>query len=87
MQRELKLAVKERDQLLKANVETKAELKLRLQQVTILQQGNAAVNKEINRMNEENTVLLDTHLNSKNVISNFANENEYDSKLIQELEE
>ena len=87
MQRELKLAVKERDQLLKANVETKAALKLRQRQVTILQQGNAAVNKEINRMNEENTVLLDTHLNSKNVISNFTNENEYDSKLIQELEE
>ena len=45
------------------------------------------MNKEINRMNEENTVLLETHLNSKNIISNFSNENGLDNELIEQLEE
>ena len=38
-------------------------------------------------MNEENTVLLETHLNSKNIISNFSNENGLDNELIEQLEE
>ena len=38
-------------------------------------------------MNEENTVLMETHLNSKNVITNFSNENGLDNELIEQLEE
>ena len=38
-------------------------------------------------MNEENTVLMETHLNSKNVITNFTNENGLDNELIEQLEE
>ena len=38
-------------------------------------------------MNEENMVLMETHLNSKNVITNFSNENGLDNELIEQLEE
>ena len=38
-------------------------------------------------MNEENAVLLETHLNTKNVITNFCSENELDCGLIREFEE
>jgi len=55
--------------------------------VAVLQQGNTAVNKEIIRMNEENSTLLDTHLSSKNVVLNLCNENENDCQLLQQFED
>ena len=38
-------------------------------------------------MNEENATLLETHLNSKNIIKNFCQENEHDHDLIKQLDE
>jgi hypothetical protein len=55
--------------------------------VAVLQQGNTAVNKEIIRMNEENSTLLDAHLSSKNVVLNLCNENENDCQLLQQFED
>ena len=38
-------------------------------------------------MNDENQILLETHLNAKNVITNFCNENELDCGLIRDFED
>ena len=38
-------------------------------------------------MNEENAVLLETHLNMKNVITNFCQENQLDQKLIGQIDQ
>ena len=55
--------------------------------MAVLQLGNTAVNKEIIRMNEENSTLLDAHLSSKNVVLNLSNENENDCQLLQQFED
>ena len=82
LQNETKLALKERDFLMSSNAHKKINLKNKLHDVAVLEQGNVAVNKEILRMNEENTTLVETHLNSKNIVLNFCNENEEDCQLI-----
>ena len=43
LKKESRLAVHERDHLLKANAEAKVTLRTRVQEVTVLEQGNAAV--------------------------------------------
>ena len=52
----------------------------------MLTQGNNAVMRELNRLEEQNTMLMESHLNSKNVIQNFCNENESDCDLIRTFE-
>ena len=87
LKKESQFATQERDSLLKANAKAKAALRQRCQEVAVLEQGNAAVDKEVNRMNEENATLLETHLNSKNIIKNFNQENEHDGELTKQLED
>lgn len=87
LQNETKKALKEKDFLMASNAIKRVNLKEQLNKVAVLQQGNTAVNKEIIRMNEENSTLLDAHLSSKNVVLNLCNENENDCQLLQQFED
>ena len=54
LQSEIRLATKERDFLSDANNVKRIDLKNKQTEVSILNQGNAAVSKEISRMTAEN---------------------------------
>ena len=58
MQNEIRLATREKDFLTTANNTRRIDLKNLQTQVSILNHGNAAVSKEIQRMNDENAQLV-----------------------------
>ena len=69
------------------NALKRINLKNKLHEVAVLGQGNAAVSRENHRLNEESATLLEAHLNSKNIVLNFCNENEEDCQMINSFEE